>query len=210
MASRQYSSTLRAAQAQLSRERIAAAATELFSEKGYAATTIGAVAERSGVSLQTVYNAVGGKPALLALAYTWSLHGQTEPPVVTETDEFRDMFAATTAAEAMTRYAGIARQYTRRSGAVASIVFGERGTPEVRKLARLIERQRLRGSERLVQLVHDRFDALRPDLTVKTAAERLWVITAPEAADRLVIDRGWTWEQYERWLAEYMTTMLLR
>ncbi len=124
MASRAYSSQLRTDQVQLSRERIAAAAAELFVELGYAATTIGAIAKKAGVSLQTVYNVVGGKPALLALAYTWTMHGATEPPVVTETEAFREMFASKDALEALQRYASIARGFSEHGGAIATVVMG--------------------------------------------------------------------------------------
>lgn len=63
-----YSSTLRADQARVTRRAIVPAAGEFFVERGYAATTIDAVAERAGLGLKTVYSSVGGKSALLNLA----------------------------------------------------------------------------------------------------------------------------------------------
>ena len=209
MASRAYSSPLRADQVRLGRERIAAASAELFPRLGYAATTIGAIAKQSGVSLQTVYNSVGGKPNLLALAYTWALHGTTEAPVVVQTDAFRDMLEATDARDALVRYAGIARVYSERAGGVATVILGERGTPEVVKLAKILERQRLRGSEQLVQLIHDRLGGFRPDLPLAVAADLIWVVTAPEPADRLINSRRWSWDQYQQWLEDYLVRMLL-
>jgi AcrR family transcriptional regulator len=208
MASRAYSSPLRADQVRLGRERIAAASAELFPKHGYAATTIGAIAKQAGVSLQTVYNSVGGKPNLLALAYTWALHGATEPPVVFETDAFREMLASTDARDGLVRYSRIARSYSERAGGVATVIMGERGTPEVVKIARILERQRLRGCEELISMI-DRLGGLRADLTPKAAAEFVWVAIAPEPADRLVNGRGWTWDEYEHWLEEYFIRMLL-
>ena len=46
------------------RGRIVAAASELTTEEGWAAVTMARLAERVGVSRQTVYNEVGSKPAL--------------------------------------------------------------------------------------------------------------------------------------------------
>jgi AcrR family transcriptional regulator len=46
------------------RERVVAAALELTASHGWSAVTMGSVAERVGVSRQTVYNEVGSKPAL--------------------------------------------------------------------------------------------------------------------------------------------------
>jgi AcrR family transcriptional regulator len=46
------------------RDRIIVAATEVTSEKGWAKVTMGRLADRVGVSRQTVYNEIGSKPAL--------------------------------------------------------------------------------------------------------------------------------------------------
>jgi AcrR family transcriptional regulator len=46
------------------RERIVDAAIAMTTESGWAAVTMGALAERVGVSRQTVYNEVGAKPGL--------------------------------------------------------------------------------------------------------------------------------------------------
>ena len=46
------------------RERIVAAAAQLTGESGWAAITMTKLADRVGVSRQTVYNEIGGKPQL--------------------------------------------------------------------------------------------------------------------------------------------------
>src|SRR5689334_2390836 len=46
------------------RERVIGAAAELTLEVGWAGVTMGKLADRVGVSRQTVYNEVGSKPAL--------------------------------------------------------------------------------------------------------------------------------------------------
>ena len=53
---RSYTSQLRADQAIQTRRRIVDAAAELFAERGYAATTIDAVAAAAGVSRKTVFD----------------------------------------------------------------------------------------------------------------------------------------------------------
>ncbi len=75
---RDYRSELRAAQAQETRRSIVAAATRLFVEDGYGATTIDAVAEAAGVSRKTVFTAVGGKLDLLKLALDWAVAGDDQ------------------------------------------------------------------------------------------------------------------------------------
>ena len=64
-ARRKYHSPLRADQAEQTRRRVLEAAFDLFADRGYAGTTIAAVAERAGVSPETIYLSVGGKRGLL-------------------------------------------------------------------------------------------------------------------------------------------------
>jgi AcrR family transcriptional regulator len=66
---RAYSMDLRAAAAEATHERILAAAAEAFLERWYDDVTIAAVAERAGVSGQTVINHFGGKEQLAAAAH---------------------------------------------------------------------------------------------------------------------------------------------
>ena len=51
--------THRQRQAAATRRQIAAAARQLFAERGYVATTIAAISERADIPVQTVYSAIG-------------------------------------------------------------------------------------------------------------------------------------------------------
>jgi AcrR family transcriptional regulator len=51
------------------------------------------VARRAGVSTQTVYNAVGGKPALLRAVYDVTLAGDDHPVPIAERPAFRELLA---------------------------------------------------------------------------------------------------------------------
>jgi AcrR family transcriptional regulator len=56
-----------------------AAAAELFIERGYAGTTIDAVAAQAGVSRRTVFQSVGSKVELLKTAWDWAVVGDDQP-----------------------------------------------------------------------------------------------------------------------------------
>ena len=60
---REYDSTSRKIAASVTRQTILEAAREIFVDKGYAATTMPAIAQAAGVALDTVYATVGKKPA---------------------------------------------------------------------------------------------------------------------------------------------------
>src|SRR3954467_1968612 len=66
---RAYSMELRAAAADATHERILAAAADAFLEHWYDDVTIASVAQRAGVSGQTVVNHFGGKEHLAMAAY---------------------------------------------------------------------------------------------------------------------------------------------
>ena len=84
---RPYHAPRRQAQARRTRRAILdAAASQLFVERGYAATTMSAVAEAAGVALDTVYAAVGPKPVLFRLLVETAISGTEEPVPALERD----------------------------------------------------------------------------------------------------------------------------
>jgi AcrR family transcriptional regulator len=87
-------STLRAAQARATRRAIVDAAARLFTERGFGATTIDAIAEAAGVSRKTVFTSVGGKTEALKLAIDWAIAGDDEPvPILERPQRIRGMRA---------------------------------------------------------------------------------------------------------------------
>src|SRR6516225_5621043 len=76
---RRYTSEIRDEQARRTRRAIVAASHDLFLARGYAATTVDAIAQAAHVSRRTVFNSAGGKAALLKLAWDWAIVGDDEP-----------------------------------------------------------------------------------------------------------------------------------
>ena len=64
---RPYDSSGRKAAAEATRRAILEAARRVFLARGYAGATMPAIAEEAGIALDTVYAAVGKKPALFRL-----------------------------------------------------------------------------------------------------------------------------------------------
>ncbi|HVL26597.1 MAG TPA: helix-turn-helix domain-containing protein [Acidimicrobiales bacterium] len=65
--------------ARATRDRIVAAATALFLDRGYTSTTVEAIASEAGVAAATVYQAFGTKSAVLARALDVAVAGDAEP-----------------------------------------------------------------------------------------------------------------------------------
>src|SRR5260370_34231249 len=76
---RRYNSTRRQAQARETRQQILAAARVLFITRGFAGTTMEAIAQEAGVAVETVYTSFGNKRTLLARLVDRAVGGDDEP-----------------------------------------------------------------------------------------------------------------------------------
>ena len=94
-ATRPYRSSLREGQARATRRAIVEAGSALFVERGFAGTTVDAIAAQAGVSRKTVFTSVGGKVGLLKLAIDWALTGDDEPVVLDDRPVVRELVEET-------------------------------------------------------------------------------------------------------------------
>jgi len=207
---RRYSTALRAEQTALTRRRILGAAHSLFLERGYLGTTLSAVAESAVVSVQTVYNVVGGKAVLLKAVYDVALAGDDEPVPMSGRPEFRAVVEARTGRECLAGYAALGRLLGERISPLVGMLFAQAaaGDADLAAFVATIEGERAIGTRSVATLVAQRF-GLRDGLDVDAAADVLWALTAPDLADRLVVRRGWGWDRFEQWLGPTMADALL-
>ena len=205
---RSYMSPLRDDQTRLTRRRIVEAAHGLFLGHGYGGTTIEAIARTAGVSVQTVYNSVGNKAAVLSAAYDTTLAGDDASPAIAERSTFQSVLTAPDGRRCLAGIAALGRELGQRAAPLVATILAEAGNPDVRALAAKGEQQRAEGTATVARHVADRF-GLAPGLTVDDAADILWALTAPETMIRLVHQRGWSWDRYEAWLADAMADGVL-
>lgn len=210
MPPRRYSSESRAELAKLTRHHILTEADRLFRAGGYLGTTLAQVADSAGVSVQTIYNLVGGKDAVLKAVYDVALAGDAEPVPMAERPLVRAMIAADNAGTALAFYAQMAREVGERVQSLVSVVLAQAaiGDAHIAEFAETIERERGFGTAATARQIAARF-GLRAGLDESQAADVLWALTAPELAERLVTRRGWSWDRYQHWLAQTMTDALI-
>src|SRR5215210_5351591 len=79
--SRAYDSSRRRAQAAATRRDILEAAQGLFEQRGYAATTMSAIAAEANVALKTVYLAFETKSGVLRALWNLLLRGDPDVPI---------------------------------------------------------------------------------------------------------------------------------
>jgi AcrR family transcriptional regulator len=204
-----YRSTLRARHAAATRIAILEAATELFVARGYAATSIDAIAEAAGVGRSTVFTAAGGKPWLLKTAYDRAVVGDDEPVPLADRPEGRGLEAMTDATEIVAVYAAIIAAAQSRVSAIYDVLRAAADSdPEVRLLWQQIHQERLTGARRLVGIVA-RAGGLTDRLDTDRAADIVTVYNDPGLHHHLVRTRGWSQEDFQAWLANVLHHELL-
>src|SRR3954467_5120660 len=87
-AKRAYNSSRRSLQAAQSRDEVIRSAVARFSATGWSGTTLAAIAEAAGVSVETIYNGFGSKKELLRAAMGAAWGGDAEPIPYAERPEF--------------------------------------------------------------------------------------------------------------------------
>jgi AcrR family transcriptional regulator len=205
-----YTSTLRAAQARATRRAIVGAAARLFTERGYGATTIDAIAEAAGVSRKTVFTSVGGKAEALKLAIDWAIAGDDEPVPILERPHVKAALQhEPDARHILASYAHDVRQTSARTAPLHQVVQAAAGLDaDIRALAEDGRAQRIRGMRAIAQALADR-GALKPDLTPSEAADILWLLIDPSVYHRLVTEQKWAPDRYQDWLADALISLLI-
>ena len=199
---RPYDSSGRRQQARANRRRIVAAATDLFVEQGYTATTITAVAAAADVAPQTVYAAFGTKAALLGEAVGVAMAGDDEPVAIFDRPDAQAVLAAPSPAAAAAGFASASTRLLSRAGRLMHAADAAADAdPELDALRRNGHRMRLADMQRVAK-AFDRAGFLRPGLSAALAADVLWAMASPDAYRAFTVHRGWTAARYERWLAE--------
>src|ERR671934_682944 len=88
---RRYESPRRREQAAATRLAILEAAERLFGERGYAGTSVSAIAAAAGVALKTVYAAFGTKAEVLRALWNLRMRGDEEPAPLAERAWFHQL-----------------------------------------------------------------------------------------------------------------------
>src|SRR5215813_3472386 len=88
---RSYNSPRRREQAAATRREILEAARRLFERRGYAATTMAAIADEAGVALKTVYVAFATKSGVLRALWNLLLRGDEEETPIGERAWYREV-----------------------------------------------------------------------------------------------------------------------
>jgi AcrR family transcriptional regulator len=199
---RRYHSPLRDAQAAATRVRILEAALDEFVARGYAGTSVAAIARTAGVSPETIYATFGTKRGIIdglleeidaegrpQLAATRIAEGGGGPRV--ELDVVAEMIAA----------------FWAQHGRLVRLLRQGVGDPEIGE--EWLRRQQWRRG-----LLHSIVagwpaGALRKGIDSDEAADVAWSLTSHELFELLVGVRGWSADRYVGWVKQALRRELL-
>ena len=193
--------THRQRQALWTRRLIVDAARKLFLERGYAVTTMDAIAKEAGVAVSTVYAVYKNKRAILrAIREAW--HEQTRAREINE-----EASRQPDPERRLEMVANATRRQWETGGAVVAVY---QGAAAADREAAAELKQALRGRRAaLDRVVEGMKEALRPDLDEDRAAAILRALCRPEVYRELVGESGWSPNEYEAWLFKTLTEQLL-
>lgn len=182
------------------------AAAELFSENGYAGTTIQSIASRAGVVVQTIYNSIGSKSSVLSAVLDRAAAGPEAPKPVPE----------------------FMRERTEATGDAAGLIevladwFAEAQprTSEVHRIIRqaaahdkdIAELEDQRATQRFQNYLHAAQQlAARPGslaLPREEIAAMIWSIGHPQVYRFLTDEVGWDLDRYRNWVERSLVSAL--
>ena len=206
---RRYDASRRREAAERTRAAVLRAARDLFTSRGYAATSVADIARAAGVSVDTLYASVGRKPQLLLAVHDMELAEADEPVDAEQREYVRRIRAAPTAADKIAVYAdALGRLLPRTVPLLDSLRVAGETDPACRE-AYVAVRERRARNMRLFAADLRATGELRDDLDDEAVADLVWSMNAPEYY-LLVASRGWTPQRYAAMLRDVWTRTLLR
>ena len=194
------------------RRRLLAAGRAEFAERGYVAATVARIAERAGVSLQTLYSAWGSKRALLRAVMETAVTGTEEPDGSVGAGQVLAPFAAVATTDDPPSVVGHLAHQFRLLAERAAVGWqnyrdAAAGDPDIASDWQQLMDIRRSSIAALVASLPPAW--LRDGLTPAAAADTVWVIASPDSHDMLVRHGGYSYEEYERWIRTTLEAALL-
>lgn len=181
----------------------------MFLDRGYAATTVAAIAAEAAVSVETVYKAFGNKPGLVKAVFDVSVVGDDEPVPMLERDVVRRIQAEPDPRRKLAMYGEHLSESAPRSVPVQLLVRAAAASdPGAATVWDQMLAERLTGMAAFARALHEQ-GHLRADVSVDDARDILWTYNAAELYELLVMLRGWSPHRYGVWVADALIAALL-
>jgi TetR/AcrR family transcriptional regulator, regulator of autoinduction and epiphytic fitness len=206
---RRYQSPRREQQARRTRARIITAAARRFLDRGYAGTTMRAVAADAGVALPTVELAVGTKARLLKAVIDTAVAGDAEPVPMLAREWAEQAESTSGAAEFAAAFAQqLAESAQRAAGLTLAALEAARIDADIAAVATQLVNQRQAMAAWLVDGLRHR-SPLRDGVDRDSAIAAVWALMDPALFCRLTSDQRWSNARFRDWFADAVVRLLL-
>ena len=202
-AKRRYVSKVRSRRADATRDRVLDAAKKLFMRHGIDGTTIAEIAKKAGVAVPTVYALYKSKEGMLRALMQSALFGPRFQKARAKLDGVTDPV------KLVALSAQVARAIYESESAELGLIRGSSAfSPALRKLEQEFEAIRFEMQQERVRLLfaHGKH---RRGLTLKEARRILWTFTSRDLYRMLVHAGGWTPDEYQQWLSDFILSALV-
>jgi AcrR family transcriptional regulator len=206
---RPYRSRVRAEQAAQTRLRILEASGDLFAGRGYAATTIDAVAARAGVAVDTIYAIFGTKKGMLSALIDLRVTGSGEGSDVLAGEGPRALRNVSSQRQMLDGFAADIAPRIERVRPIDDVMQSAGAIDlEIAELRARMQENRFSKMKTFIEWLAAN-GALRRDMDLDEAATIAWTLTSPEV-NRLLRDvRGWSSQRYQEWMSATLVRVLL-
>jgi AcrR family transcriptional regulator len=178
------------------------AAHHLFLSRGYAATTLKDVAEAAGVALPTIYSVFGSKRQLLLAVFDAARLG--DPEADQGPNSRRDPLLEMLSHPGPKQIAAEVRR-TREGGAPVARIISKAAAADQHISELWHDTQNARHTNmKALALALQSHGLIGEDAPIDHTADVLWTLTSNEIYQMLVLDRGWSPDEYEEWLREML------
>lgn len=206
---RRYHAPRRAAAAAQTREEILKAAKARFESRGWAGTTIPAIAADAGVSPKTIEVLFGVKAVLLADVVDYAIRGDATDLPMIRRESTLAVEAAPDAPAMLDLHAAHVATIDDRSARIALVVeTAAQSDPHVAQLWARMTKNRRFGAHWAAEILL-RKPGVRPDLTLNEAEETFLIAIDWGTYRLLATERAMTLLEVQAWILHYYERMLL-
>ncbi len=199
----------RSERAEQTRRRIVEAATAFFDARGYAATTMEAIAERADVAVETVYSRFRTKANLLDAILEPAIVGVTDGRDLFDLPEISQIRQCPDQRTQIRMLAHFSRGILERTAVAHRILRSAAASdPAAANLQRADAKRRGDGQRLYIDMLNSN-GPLRDGLTPEDAAGTYSALSNPNTYALLVGERQWTADRFEQWLGDSLTLLLL-
>lgn len=198
-------SSLREVRNQAAQRLVMDAAFELMVERGYAATTMTAIADHAGVAERTVYNLFGSKTGLMLATIRDRAMGGASKSLIADHQHMRGLedpieiirFAVETN-----------HRVASRTISLFEVAYQAAGVePEVARALTEQEEVRFRHQGEVVDVLKEK-GFLRSDIPYELLKRGFWLVLGPETLIK-AMNAGWDLDTYSSWLNLSLPGLLL-